>query len=137
MGEQYNNNMSTSEMNNTTIKTAEEERNLELEKFAQDVAETVVTNMEKHGTLPGALASTTNQVEQHEDGKTKNINGMFKAKPIQTSQMRKEKKLDEEHWKLQKTFEENEERKKAEELERIQRNEELKRQRKEEQKRKN
>ena len=61
---------------------------------------------------------------------------MFKAKPIQTSQMRKEKKLDEEHWKLQKSFEESEERKKAEELERIQRNEELKRQRKEEQKRK-
>ena len=60
--EQYNNSMSTSEMNTTTIKTAEEERNLELEKFAQDVAETVVTNMEKHGTLPGALTSTSNQV---------------------------------------------------------------------------
>ena len=54
--------MNTSESHDATTKTAEEERNLELEKFAQDVAETVVTNMEKHGTLPGALASSTNQV---------------------------------------------------------------------------
>ena len=60
--EQYNNTMNASEEQTTTSKTAEEERNRELEKFAQDVAETVVTNMEKHGTLPGAIASTTNQV---------------------------------------------------------------------------
>ena len=77
------------------------------------------------------------QVQHREDGTTRNINGMFKAKPIQTSQVRKEKKHDEENWKVQKALQESEERKKAEELERIQRNEELKRQRKEEQKKKN
>merc|ERR1712141_645430 len=41
----------------TTSKIDEIDKNLELEKFAQDVAETVVTNMEKHGTFAGAISN--------------------------------------------------------------------------------
>merc|ERR1712066_400175 len=44
-------NMESSEVTSTKAKEEETAKNLELEKFAQDVAETVVTNMEKHGTL--------------------------------------------------------------------------------------
>ena len=57
--EQQEMTMSSSTKN---IKTDNEiTKNLELEKFAQDVAETVVTNMEKNGALPGAAAPTTIQ----------------------------------------------------------------------------
>ena len=61
--EQYNN--QTEEEQNimtTTSKIDEIDKNLELEKFAQDVAETVVTNMEKHGTFPGAISNQVTTV---------------------------------------------------------------------------
>ena len=65
--EQYNNNseqqenMESSEVSSAKAKDEEIAKNLELEKFAQDVAETVVTNMEKHGTLN---LSSSNQVNK-------------------------------------------------------------------------
>jgi len=56
--EQYNNQTEEEQtIMTTTSKIDEIDKNLELEKFAQDVAETVVTNMEKHGTFPGAISN--------------------------------------------------------------------------------
>ena len=60
--EQYNNE-TNAETTTLTSTTEEINKNSELEKFAQDVAETVVTNMEKHGTLPGAISTSSNQVK--------------------------------------------------------------------------
>ena len=61
--EQYNNQTEEEQtIMTTTSKIDEIDKNLELEKFAQDVAETVVTNMEKHGTFPGAISNQVNTV---------------------------------------------------------------------------
>jgi hypothetical protein len=43
-------------------KVQERTKNLELEKFAKDVAESVVTNMEKHGTINLSSSNQVNKV---------------------------------------------------------------------------
>ena len=60
--EQYNNQSEETTEQEGVTSLYEESKNLELEKFAQDVAETVVTNMEKHGALPRASSTMQNQV---------------------------------------------------------------------------
>ena len=45
------------------LDTEEASKNLELERFAQDVAETVVTNMEKHAALPGAMPQSSSTMQ--------------------------------------------------------------------------
>ena len=64
--QQYNNTQQQVEEENaasTQQEMDEKAKDLELEKFAQDVAETVVTNMEKGGALGGTIASSSMQNE--------------------------------------------------------------------------